>query len=202
LAPSGVEPLPFGVDRGGFLPGEGAALLVLENAELASRRGARVLGEVKGCGVSFDPQHGRDEEQSLRAAARAVGAALTAAGIGPDAIGAVSASSNGGPLDELEAKGLSAALGARAGSLPITAIKASLGETLGADGGLQAVIAVETLRRGEQPGIRGLSRLAEGFPFPLAGQEPRPLAGPCLLLYSMGWDGQHCAVVLSSTTES
>ncbi len=202
LAPSGVEPVPFGVDRGGFLPGEGAALLVLENAELAARRGALVLGEVKGCGVSFDPERGQDEAQSRRAAACAVSTALTAAGIGPDSIGAVSASANGGPLDELEAKGLSAALGERAGALPITAIKAGLGETLGADGGLQAVIGVETLRKGEQPGIRGLSQLSPGFPFPLAGPQPRPLTGRCLLLYSMGWDGQHCAVVLSSTTES
>ena len=153
-------------------------------------------------GSPGDSLRGRDEAQSLRAAACAVGTALTAAGIGADAIGAVSASANGGPLDELEAKGLSAALGARAGALPITAIKAGLGETLGADGGLQAVIAVETLRKGEQPGIRGLSQLALGFPFPLAGPQPQPLAGRCVLLYSMGWDGQHCAVVLSSTTES
>ncbi len=202
LAPSGVEPVPFGVDRSGFLPGEGAALLVLESEEVAARRGARVLGEVKGCGVSFDPQRGREEAQSLRAAACAVGTALAAAGIGADAIGAVSASASGGPLDQLEAKGLAAALGRRADALPITAIKGGLGETLGADGGLQAVIAVETLRKGEQPGIRGLNQLALGFPFPLAGLKPQSLAGRCLLLYSMGWDGQHCAVVLSSTTES
>jgi 3-oxoacyl-[acyl-carrier-protein] synthase II len=188
--------------RGGFLPGEGAGLLMLENAEGAARRGARVLGEIAGCGVSFDPRRGQDEEQSVRASVCAVGAALSAAGIGREAIGAISTSASGGPLDELEAKGLAAALGERAGALPVTAIKASLGETLGADGGLQAVIGVETLRKGEQPGIRGLSDLRNGFPFPLAGSKPRPLVGTNLLLYSMGWDGQHCAVVVSKTTES
>lgn len=202
LALGNTDPIPFGVDRDGFLPGEGAGLLMLENAELAARRGARAVAEVKGCGVSFDPRRGLDEDQSVRAIASAVGAALEAAGIGPEAIGAVSASASGGELDELEAKGLAAALGERARILPITAIKGCLGETLGADGGLQAVIAVETLRSGEQPGIRGLSDLTDGFPFPLAGREPRPLAGQSLLLYSMGWDGQHCAVVLSKSTES
>jgi 3-oxoacyl-[acyl-carrier-protein] synthase II len=174
---------------------------MLESAELAAQRGARVLGEIKGCGVSFDPLHGRDEEQSVRATVCAVGAALSAAGIGPEDIGAVSTSANGGPLDELEAKGLAKALGERAVALPITALKASLGETLGADGGLQAVIGVETLRKGELPGIRGLHEPRSGFPFPLAGPKPRPPVGPNLLLYSMGWDGQHCAVVVSGTVE-
>ncbi len=202
LAGEGADPAPFGKDRGGFLPGEGAGLLMLESADLAARRGARVLAEVKGCGVSFDPFRGDNEEQSVRATACAVGGALSAAGLGPDSIGGVSASASGGPLDALEAKGLGAALGGRAQALPITAIKASLGETLGADGGLQAVVAIESLRTGQQPGIRGLREVSQAFPFPLAGPEPRPVMGQNLLLYSMGWDGQHCAVVISRTTES
>jgi 3-oxoacyl-[acyl-carrier-protein] synthase II len=201
LALGDGEPVPFGSRRDGFLPGEGAALLVLESAELAARRGARILAELKGYGVAFDPQRGRDESQSQQAAGRAVGSALAGAGLAPDDVGAVSSSANGGPLDELEAKGLAGALGTRAAALPITAIKACLGETLGADGGLQAVVALETLRTGEQPGIRGLAEPAAGFPFPLAGASPRPVAGRSLLLYSMGWDGQHCAVLLSRPAE-
>jgi 3-oxoacyl-[acyl-carrier-protein] synthase II len=201
LRVSGGEPVPFGKDRAGFLPGEGAGLLMLENKDLATRRGARVLGTVEGCGVSFDPQRGNDEEESVRAAGRAVRAALSAAEIGADAIFGVSTSANGSRLDELEAKGLAAALGERAKALPVTAIKAGLGETLGGDGGLQAVIGLESLHKGEQPGIRGLSDRPGGFPFPLAGSRPQPLQGPNLLLYSMGWDGQHCAVVISKNTQ-
>jgi 3-oxoacyl-[acyl-carrier-protein] synthase II len=198
VAPAGdAEPVPFGSGHAGFLPGEGAALIVLESAELAARRGARVLAEVRGYGVAFDPSRGRDEDEAIRATERAVRAALGAAGLGPDEIGGVSASANGGPLDALEARGLAQALGQRAAALPITAIKASLGETLGADGGLQGVVGLESLRTGEQPGIRGLQPPASEFPFPLAGAEPRPLAGPSLLLHSMGWDGQRCAVVIS-----
>lgn len=202
LAVSGAEPVPFGPDRGGFLPGEGAGLLMLENPGLAARRGARVLATIDGCGVSFDPDRGQNQERSILASVGAVRAALSAAGIGPDALGAISTSASGGPLDELEARGLAEALGERARALPVTAIKTSLGETLGADGGLQAVLAVETLGQGEQPGIRGLHGLGDGFPFPLAGAKPQPLLRPNVLLYSMGWDGQHCAVVVSRTIES
>jgi 3-oxoacyl-[acyl-carrier-protein] synthase II len=203
IAPAGhAEPVPFGPDHAGFLPGEGAALIVLESAELAARRGARVLAEVRGYGIAFDPSRGGDAEEAIRATERAVAAALTAAGIGPDDVGAVSASANGGPLDELEARGLARALGQRAAALPITAIKGSLGETLGADGGLQAVVALESLRKGELPGIRGLSRPGAEFRFPLAGSEPRRLVGPSLLLHSQGWDGQRCAVVISGPSGS
>jgi len=201
LAPD-AEPVPFGTRREGFLPGEAAGLLMLESAELAGRRGATVLAEVVGYGTSFDPQWGRDEKGVVEATARAVNAACSSAGIGPDAIGAVSSSANGGPLDALEAKGLAGALGARASALPITAIKASLGESLGAAGGVQAVIGVETLLKGVQPGIRGLDAPGPGFGFPLASAQPRPLAEGRLLLYSMGWDGQHSAVLLARAAAS
>jgi 3-oxoacyl-(acyl-carrier-protein) synthase len=102
----------------------------------------------------------------------------------------------------MEAGGLAEALGSSAEALPITAIKSCLGETLGADGGLQAVVAVETILKGEQPGVRGLAALPSGFPFPLAGPQPRPVGEGGVLLYALGWDGHHCAVVLSRPTES
>jgi 3-oxoacyl-[acyl-carrier-protein] synthase II len=191
------HPVPFGTGRTGFLPGEGAALLVLESADLAARRGATVLAEVRGSGVSFDPQQGRDQPLAVLATERAVAEALVAASLTAEGLGGVSTSANGGPLDDVEAQGLARALSGRAGVLPITAIKGCLGETLGADGGLQAVVALESLRKGEQPGIRGLDRPAAEFPFPLAGREPRRIVGSSLLLHSLGRDGQRCAVVIS-----
>jgi len=190
-------PIPFGASRGGFLLGEGAALLVLEGADVAARRAAPVLAEVRGYGVSFDPRQGRDEGFASQATERAVSSALLGAGLGPEEISGLSASANGGPHDDLEALGLARALGSRAGALPITAIKGCLGETLGADGGLQAVVALESLRTGELPGIRGFDRTAAEFPFPRASQGPSRLAGSSLLLHSQGRDGQRCAVVIS-----
>lgn len=196
------DPVPFEAERRGFLPGEGAALLVLESAELAESRGARVLAEVRGAGTAFDPALGQDEGQALRAAELALRSALSGAGFGPDDIGALSVSANGGSLDDVQVKALSRVLGPRAGALPITAIKASLGETLGADGGLQAVVAIESLASGELPGIRGLRSLGPEFPFPLAGAQSRPLAGASVLLSSAGFDGHHCALVISKPAAS
>jgi 3-oxoacyl-[acyl-carrier-protein] synthase II len=185
------EPVPFGAARSGFLPGEGCGLLVLESAANAARRGARALAEIRGSGIGFDPTRNQDPGRSQEATAGAVRGALATAEIAAEEIGAVSASANGGPLDDVEARTLEAVLGARAAAVPRTAIKASLGDTLGADGGLQAVVAVETLRKGAQPGIRGAD-----------GPSPHPIAAPSVLLTSLGWDGQRCALLIATARES
>lgn len=199
IATAGEEaPVPFGT-AGGFLPGEGAALLVLEDAEVAARRGARVLAEVRGAALGFDPSVGRDADAAVETSASAIRAALADAGIGPGDVGAVGASANGGPLDALEARALHAALGDRSAEVPVAAIKGCLGETLGADGGLQAVVAVESLRSGRHPGVRGLEP-GPDFPLRAAGPEPRPLAGSQVLLDSFGWDGRHSALVVGAAS--
>ena len=77
------RPVPFDARRNGFVLGEGAALLVLEPAAAAAERGAAVLAEVRGWGAAYDPSRGRDERSATAAMARAVGAALTAAAVGP-----------------------------------------------------------------------------------------------------------------------
>lgn len=198
VSSSEPDPVPFEAGSRGFLPGEGAALLTLESGELAKSRNARVLAEVRGAGTGFDPSLGQDQSQGLRAAELALGSALAGAGIGPDEVGAVSVSASGSRLDHVQAKALAKVLGSRAGALPVAAIKGCLGETLGADGGLQAVVAVESLGRGETPGIRAFESPAPDFPFPLAGARPRPLAGASVLLLSAGWDGHHCALLISA----
>src|SRR6202035_1266232 len=79
---SGAEvPVPFDARRNGFALAEGAALLILEEAESAARRGATVLGEIHGHGGAFDPSRGEDGGRAARAVARAIGAALADAGI-------------------------------------------------------------------------------------------------------------------------
>ena len=191
------RPVPFADDRNGFVLGEGAALLVLESADAAERRGARILGSLRGSGISFDPSRGADEARALDATVTALEMALANTKTNVEDVGAVSASANGGRFDELEADALAGVFGDRAERLPVMAVKANLGETLGAGGGLQAVAALEAMRTGEAPGIRGLERLPEGFPLPLAGPEDRPIDGPAVLLNSVGFDGHRCAVLIS-----
>jgi 3-oxoacyl-[acyl-carrier-protein] synthase II len=190
-------PLPLDARRSGFALAEGAALLMLEEAEAAAARGARALAEVLGHGAAFDPTE--SEAGAARAVARAVRIALDDAGIGPGEIDAVSLSANGSPAgDRAEAAGIAAALGERAAGLPVTAIKSMLGEALGASGGFQAVALLGTFREGSLPGVRGLESTEAGFPLTGAAAGTRRVAVRRALLTALGADGHACAVVLGT----
>ncbi|HUP43337.1 MAG TPA: beta-ketoacyl-[acyl-carrier-protein] synthase family protein, partial [Thermoanaerobaculia bacterium] len=103
--------------------------------------------------------------------ARAVRSALAAAGVAPDDVACASVSASGSlALDRSEAEGLARALGPRAAELPVTAVKAGVGEALGASGALQAAVLLEALRTGELPGVTGLEALEPGLP--LGGVRP------------------------------
>lgn len=161
------RPVPFDARRNGFAPAEGAALLVLESEETAAARSRRILGRVLGHGAAFDPSRGRDPAAGTDAVARAVEAALAAAGLAPDEVDCLSASGSGSvALDPREAAGVARALGERAQSLPVTAVKSMLGEALGASGAFQAVALLGAFGTGRLPGVAGLDDLEEGFPLP------------------------------------
>jgi len=198
----GSEPgasVPFHARRRGFLPGEGAALLMLETEATARARGGRILAEVRGHATAFDPSRGRDPARAVETVERVVRAALDSAGIGPEGVAFLSASASGRPTgDRSEAMGVAAALGDRARELPVTAVKGTLGEALGASGALQTVAALGGLARGELPGIPGLDATDEGFPLPLAGPEARPVdRSGAALVTAVGLDGNVCALVIA-----
>jgi 3-oxoacyl-[acyl-carrier-protein] synthase II len=194
LAGSDGRPVPFDARRDGMALAEGAALLALEEAGEAERRGAPVLAEVLGHGTAFDPTCG---EQAADALERAVRIALEDAGLGPDDVDAVSTGANGGvEEDRQEAAGIAAALGERAGSVPVTAVKSMLGEALGASGALQAVAALGTLADGVLPGIRGLADLEEGFLLEGVSPVSRPIRARRILITVSGQGGHACALIL------
>ena len=195
-----ARPVPFDARRNGFAPAEGAALLVLEPAESAARRGAPVLGEVLGHGAAFDAARGRDAVSAAGAVARAVRSALEAAGIDPGELGCASVSASGSvTLDRYEAEGLARALGPHATELPVTAVKAGLGEALGASGALQAAVLLEALRTGELPGVTGLERPEPGLPLAGIRPESSAVAGRIGLVTALDRHGGAHALVLSAT---
>ena len=194
------RPVPFDARRNGFSLSEGAALLMLEEAAAAAARGAAVRAEVLGWGAAFAAASG--EDGMADAVARAVRLALADAGAAPAEIGCLSASASGSPaVDRAEARGVAAALGERAAELPVTAIKAMLGEGLGVSAAWQAVDLVETLGDGVLPGIAGLERLEPGLPLPLPETAPAttrrlaPAARRRALVTAVGADG-HCAALV------
>jgi 3-oxoacyl-[acyl-carrier-protein] synthase II len=195
-------PIPFHARRNGFALAEGAALLLLEDAESAAGRGATVLGEVLGHGSAFAPR--RTREDGAGAVARAVLVALEDAGLGPEDIDCLSVSANGSVENDLwEALGLAAALGPWAADLPVTAVKSMLGEALGASGGLQAVSLLGTFGDGALPGIPGLDLddLDRDIPLRGASGGVRRIAARRALATALSADGHACAVVLGAPQE-
>jgi 3-oxoacyl-[acyl-carrier-protein] synthase II len=197
------RPVPFDARRNGYSLAEGAALLMLEERQGAAARGAAAHAEVLGWGAAFAAADG--EAGLADALARAVRLALADAATAPEEIGCLSASASGSlAVDRAEALGVAAALGERAAVLPVTAIKAMLGEGLGVSAAWQAVDLIETLRDGELPGIAGLERLEPGLPLGGASPKTRRLA-PAerrrALLTAVSADGHCAALVLGAPPE-
>lgn len=196
-AAAAPRPVPFDAGRNGFAPAEGAALMMLEPAEAAAARGARVLAEIAGHGSAYDPSRGRDPRSAAAAVATAVGRALTAAGLEPGKIDALYASAHGGAdYDRREAEGVAAALDGRAATLPVTAIKSMLGEALGASGALAAVALIQALGDGRLPGVAGLERLDPDLPLPGVGAASREVAIVRGLITALDLDGAVQALVI------
>lgn len=162
--------IPFDERRNGFFLGEGAALLTLENVELATARGATILARFLGHGESFDFQIGDLEQRDLKVSAeaieRAMRQAIGDANLETTDIEAVSCSANGSQfLDHAEAIALHNVFGKRLAELPVTAIKSSLGESLGAAGAIAALAMVMAIQTGKLSGIRGLAQIPSTFSF-------------------------------------
>jgi len=193
---------PFHAHRNGFLPGEGAALLMLETVTAARSRGAEILGHLTGSGSSFDPSRGQDGERSATAVRRAILAALKDAGREPADVDGLSTSASGSvAVDRAEALGIAAALGRHAAELPVTAVKGSLGEGLGASGAFQTLALLEAMSAGVLPGIRGLDEPEPELPFRLAGSSAHEGRFRCGLVTSLSWDGHACALVVEGPGE-
>jgi 3-oxoacyl-[acyl-carrier-protein] synthase II len=148
---------PFDVDRDGFVMGEGAAMLALEEREQALRRGATIRGELLGFGESNDAYHMTAPRPDGSQAARAITLALADAALAADAIGYVNAHGSSTQLNEpAEARALLAALGDHAARTPVSGTKGLYGHPLGASGAIEAAITVLALEHGVLPGTCNL----------------------------------------------
>ena len=148
---------PFDRGRDGFVMGEGAAVLALEERSAAERRGAPILAELLGFGASNDAYHMTAPRPDGREAARAISVAMADAGLPPEVIGYVSAHASGTQLNEVaETRALHTALGEHARSVPVSGTKGLHGHALGASGAIEAAITTMAFDRRTLPGTCNL----------------------------------------------
>ncbi|EKX54826.1 hypothetical protein GUITHDRAFT_62997 [Guillardia theta CCMP2712] len=144
---------PFDADRCGFVMGEGAGVLVLETLEHAEKRGAKIYAELAGYGASCDAYHITTPAPGGAGLARAIEAALRSGGINKEEVGYVNAHGTSTAYnDKFETLALKAVFGEEgAKKLKVSSTKGGTGHTLGAAGGIEAVIAVKALETGVIP---------------------------------------------------
>jgi 3-oxoacyl-[acyl-carrier-protein] synthase II len=143
---------PFDLGRDGFVMGEGAALLVLEDAEAAERRGAVPYAELLGYGATSDAHHMVQPRADGREAARAATIALDDGKVAATAIDYVNAHASSTPIgDVAEARAIATSLGERAATVPVSGTKALYGHPLGASGAIEAAICALAIRDGWAP---------------------------------------------------
>jgi 3-oxoacyl-[acyl-carrier-protein] synthase II len=176
LSPSGVS-RPFDARRDGFVMGEGAAVLVLERADAASARSARVLGRIRGYGASSDAHHITAPREDGRGQAAAMLAALDDAGVAAEQIDYVNAHGTSTPLnDRAETHAIKLALGEHAHRIPVSSTKSAIGHLLGAAGAVEAVATLLALRDRIAPPTLGLSEPDDGLDLDYVPGAARPLA--------------------------
>ena len=188
---------PFDRDRDGFVMGEGAAVLVLEERGVALRRGARIVAEVAGFGASNDAYHMTAPRPDGRDAARAIRAALADGNVDPQRIGYLNAHASSTPLNEpAEALAIRAAFGATTDRLPVSGTKGLYGHALGASGAIEAAITAMALDRETLPGTCNLEVVDPAIDLALL-RVARPGRVDAAVSTSFGFGGMNAALVLA-----
>ncbi len=143
---------PFDKERDGFVMGEGAGVLVLEEMEHAKKRGAVILAELAGYGANSDAHHATAPAPEGEGAARCMKVALASAGMKPEEVGYINAHGTSTPYNDMnESKAIKTVFGEHAKKVMVSSTKSMTGHMLGASGGAEAVIATLALTRNVIP---------------------------------------------------
>jgi len=188
---------PFDRERKGLSIGEAAGILVFEESERARRRGAPILAEFLGYGVTSDAYHMTAPDPSGAAGARTIRAALEASGVDPSQVDYVNAHGTATPQnDAAETAAIKVALGERARRLPVSSIKSMIGHCLCASGGIEAVATVLTVRDGKIPPTIHYQNPDPACDLDYVPNEARDLPVRVALSNSFAFGGNSSVVVL------
>ena len=187
---------PYDKDRDGFVMGEGAGVLVLEEYEHAKARGAKIYAEVIGYGLAGDAYHITAPASDGDGGFRAMKAAIGHAGIDPSQIDYINAHGTSTPLgDEIELGAVERMLGNAAGKATMSSTKSSIGHLLGAAGAVEAAFTVLALRDQIAPPTINLDEPGEGCDLDYVPKQARPMKIESVLSNSFGFGGTNGSLV-------
>lgn len=194
-----VASRPWDKDRDGFVMGEGAGVLVLEEYEHAKKRGAKIYAEVAGYGLSGDAYHITAPEGTGRGSCYAMKLALHHANINPEDVDYINAHGTSTPLgDEIEVNSVKKVFGDHAYKLAMSSTKSSMGHLLGAAGAVEAIFSVLAIRDGILPPTINLDNPSEGCDIDLVAKKAKERKVKISMSNSFGFGGTNASLIFKS----
>ncbi len=188
---------PWDKDRDGFVMGEGAGVVVLEEYEHAKKRGAKIYAEVVGYGMSGDAYHITAPESTGRGSTYAMKLALQHAGINPDQIDYINAHGTSTPLgDEIEVNSVKKIFGDHSYKLSMSSTKSATGHLLGAAGAIEAIFSILAIRDNVAPPTLNLENPSEGCDIDLVAKTAKQRKIDTIMSNSFGFGGTNACLVL------
>jgi 3-oxoacyl-[acyl-carrier-protein] synthase II len=187
---------PYDRDRDGFVMGEGAGCVVLEELEHARHRGARIYGEIIGYGMSGDAYHITAPSEDGDGAYRCMRAAIKRANITPDDIDYVNAHGTSTMADGIELRAVERVVGEAAARMSMSSTKSSVGHLLGAAGAVEAIFSLLAIRDQIAPATLNLDNPAYETTLDLVPLKPRPRKIDTVLSNSFGFGGTNASLVM------
>ncbi len=186
---------PFDRERDGFVLGEGAGIVVLEEWESARRRNARIYGEVVGYGMSGDGYHMTAPPDDGEGAVRCMQLALKDAGLPPEAVGYINAHGTSTFADAIETRAIKTVFGDRAYRIPVSSTKSMTGHLLGAAGGIETIFSVLALYHGILPPTINQEFPDTACDLDYIPNKARPLRVEVALSNSFGFGGTNATLL-------
>lgn len=194
---------PFDATRAGFVLGEGAGMLVLEERKHAIARGAHIYAEIAGFATSNDAYHPIAPQPDGIGAAKAITDALNDAGIDPADVDHINAHAASTPAGDLaEAKAIYRVLGERAATIPVTSVKGAIGHCMASAGALETIAAVLTMHEQKIPPTRNYNNPDPEVALDIVHGAPRAAEIDVMTKHSFGLGGQNACLVLRRHIES
>ena len=193
---------PFDLERDGFVPGEGAGILILESLDHALKRGANIFAEIVGYGISSDAYHAVQPDETGEGASKAIELALKDAGIGVDEVDYINAHGTSTPLnDASETKAIKKVFNEHSYKVPISSTKSMTGHILGGAGAIEGVASVKTIESNIIHPTINLRNPDENCDLDYVPNTSRATTVNKVLSNNFGFGGQNACVIYSSFEE-